>query len=165
MLNKWKKRLCNIEKGRNNFGFKKILFGNKVVFLFYFKFMSGTMFYLFKKKLKTLYFFKSNGGRMEIFCITSRGKHFIVFISIQLIKITSFLSNLRNFQVVPIEKNCFSEIYKWLKLNLTEKMRKDLSSPLAFAALLHLCNECDLELVQQPDLKDVQIKSINVKGG
>lgn len=58
----------------------------------------------------------------------------------------------------PVREQHFSDIYRILPQHLSDKMKKDLSCPLAFAALLHLCNEHDLELVGQPDLKDVFIR-------
>lgn len=52
----------------------------------------------------------------------------------------------------------FSEVYKWLPQHVTEDMRRDLGCAQAVAAVLHVCNEHNLELVGQPDLKDFLIK-------
>lgn len=56
------------------------------------------------------------------------------------------------------KRHQFSDIYNSLKIRLNEKMRSDLSCPLAFVALLHLCNEKNLKLIGQPDLADFTIE-------
>jgi len=54
----------------------------------------------------------------------------------------------------------FSHVYRLLKQphRLPPKMTENLSVPLAFLALLHLCNEQNLEIVQDTGLQDFTIK-------
>lgn len=56
----------------------------------------------------------------------------------------------------------FSEVYKEIPDKLPEKYRSELSCSLAFAALLHLANEHNLELKGQEDLNDIVINQIHV---
>lgn len=49
-------------------------------------------------------------------------------------------------------------IYKVLPSKLSEAMAENLSSPLAFVALLHLANEHSLRLESTPKLNDILIK-------
>ncbi|XP_030764520.1 condensin complex subunit 2 [Sitophilus oryzae] len=48
----------------------------------------------------------------------------------------------------------FSNMYKVLPQKVTESMRRELSCPLAFVALLHLCNEQNLFLRKGDDISD-----------
>lgn len=52
-------------------------------------------------------------------------------------------------------------MYKDLPEILGEKDKKELTCPLAFVALLHLCNEQNLDLKQLPGYKDFEIKGPN----
>ncbi|KAG5879708.1 hypothetical protein JTB14_008534 [Gonioctena quinquepunctata] len=61
----------------------------------------------------------------------------------------------RHGQVI---QTTFSELYKGLPKLLLEKECKELSCSLAFVALLHLCNEQNLELTQIYTYKDFHIK-------
>ncbi|KAK5641201.1 hypothetical protein RI129_009748 [Pyrocoelia pectoralis] len=56
----------------------------------------------------------------------------------------------------------FSSLYSSLPERLNDKMRQELSCPLAFVALLHLANEQNLEFQGQPDLADFSIKQRKV---
>ncbi|XP_023323672.1 condensin complex subunit 2 isoform X2 [Eurytemora carolleeae] len=58
-----------------------------------------------------------------------------------------------------VHETSFSHIYRLLKQprRLPPKMTENLSVPLAFLALLHLCNEQNLEIDQNPNLKDFTI--------
>ncbi|KAF5270534.1 hypothetical protein FQR65_LT05432 [Abscondita terminalis] len=62
--------------------------------------------------------------------------------------------NMYKKEVQPIK---FSSLYKYLPDRLTEKMREELSCPLAFVALLHLANEQNLLINGQPDLSDFAV--------
>ncbi|CAH0547136.1 unnamed protein product [Brassicogethes aeneus] len=61
-------------------------------------------------------------------------------------------------QDAKINTISFSNLYNELPCLLNEKMKKELSCPLAFVALLHLCNEQNLNLKQLPGYKDFVIK-------
>lgn len=52
----------------------------------------------------------------------------------------------------------FSEILKVIPDRINEKMREELSCPLAFFAVLHLANEHNLRLTSSSDLKDFRIE-------
>lgn len=60
--------------------------------------------------------------------------------------------------MVPIT---FSEMYKNLPEILNEKEKKELTCPLAFAALLHLANEQSLDLKLLSGVNDFKIKGPN----
>ncbi|KAG5867838.1 hypothetical protein JTB14_026623 [Gonioctena quinquepunctata] len=76
--------------------------------------------------------------------------------------------SLTNISLIPIEKSQerhaeviptnFSKLYKSLPQFLAEKESKELSCPLAFVALLHLCNEQNLQLTQ------ISSSDFNIKG-
>merc|ERR1712200_140670 len=59
-----------------------------------------------------------------------------------------------------VEETSFSDVFRMLKQphRLPPKMSENLSVPLALLGLLHLCNEQNLEIVQDPSLKDFLIK-------
>ncbi|KAJ8922646.1 hypothetical protein NQ315_007678 [Exocentrus adspersus] len=57
-------------------------------------------------------------------------------------------------KVIP---TTFSKMFKELPNLLPQKMQKELSCSLAFVALLHLCNEQNLKLIQHPGYKDFDI--------
>ncbi|CAH1113307.1 unnamed protein product [Psylliodes chrysocephalus] len=61
----------------------------------------------------------------------------------------------QNVQVIPQN---FSNLYKSLPELLGQKEKQEMSCPLAFVALLHLCNEQNLQLTQLPGYKDCLIK-------
>jgi len=63
-------------------------------------------------------------------------------------------------KVDKVEEMVFSELYKQLKMpsKLPPKQSEGLSVPLAFIALLHLCNERNLELLPSPKMDDFGIK-------
>jgi len=63
-------------------------------------------------------------------------------------------------KVEQVEDMQFSHLYKMLKMpsRLPPKMSEGLSVPLAFIALLHLCNEKSLELTPSPDMDNFGIK-------
>lgn len=52
------------------------------------------------------------------------------------------------------KKHTFSEVMQQLPFHLNESMRQELSTPLAFVALLHLANEHNLKLTQVSDLQN-----------
>jgi len=59
-----------------------------------------------------------------------------------------------------IEETSFSSLYKSLKQpsKLPKVMSDNLSVPLAFIALLHLCNEKTLELIPSEEMEDFDIR-------
>lgn len=59
-----------------------------------------------------------------------------------------------------VHKKTFSEIYKEVPSRITDKMQQELSCPLAFVALLHLCNEQNLQLTGRSDLRDFTIEQV-----
>lgn len=63
-------------------------------------------------------------------------------------------------KVEEVEEMVFSELFKQLKMpsKLPPKQSEGLSVPLAFIALLHLCNERNLELLPSPKMDDFGIK-------
>lgn len=63
-----------------------------------------------------------------------------------------------NMSEESAKKHKFSEIYKMLPRRLNEKMRDELSYPMAVIALLHLVNEHNLKLTAQKDLADFTIE-------
>jgi condensin complex subunit 2 len=54
----------------------------------------------------------------------------------------------------------FGHLYKKLHVSkqMPQQMAENLSVPLAFVALLHLCNENNLSLESRPDLTDFSIR-------
>jgi len=60
-----------------------------------------------------------------------------------------------------VTSTCFSEMYRALPQHLTERMKQELSCPIAFVALLHLCNEQNLKLQKGHDLTDFGISGPN----
>lgn len=62
----------------------------------------------------------------------------------------------RNGTIIP---QTFSEMFKHLPDLLAEKEKKELTCPLAFVALLHLCNEQNLHLTQIDGYRDFHIRS------
>ncbi|CAG9812522.1 unnamed protein product [Phaedon cochleariae] len=62
--------------------------------------------------------------------------------------------NIRS-KVIP---TTFSKMFMSIPDILQEKEKKELSCPLAFFALLHLCNEQNLHLTQMPCYKDFHIR-------
>lgn len=81
-----------------------------------------------------------------------------MFIQGDYFHILFFQSQQRSGVVIP---TTFSEMYKNLPDLLAEKEKRELTSHLAFVALLHLCNEQNLHLTQSPDYKDFGIKGPN----
>lgn len=69
-----------------------------------------------------------------------------------------FLQGQPDDSSVEVKPKMFSEVYKQLPNHMNDKMKSELSCSLAFAALLHLANEHNLELTGQSDLKDVHIE-------
>jgi hypothetical protein len=56
----------------------------------------------------------------------------------------------------------FSTLYQDLPQYISTDMKKELTSPLALVALLHLCNENNLELRQDQNYKDFTVlKAVN----
>ncbi|RZC40771.1 condensin complex subunit 2-like, partial [Asbolus verrucosus] len=63
-------------------------------------------------------------------------------------------SGQNNVNATIIKPVQFSQVYKDIPNYLSKDMRKELSCPLAFVALLHLCNENNLVLRQMPNCND-----------
>lgn len=61
----------------------------------------------------------------------------------------------------PLNNPCFSEILRDLPKILTKTMADNMSMPLAFYAILHLCNDKGLLLKPNEDLKDFEINFVN----
>lgn len=61
----------------------------------------------------------------------------------------------------PLISPCFSEILRDLPKILTKTMAENMSMPLAFYAILHLCNDKGLLLKSDEDLKDFEINFVN----
>ena len=84
--------------------------------------------------------------------------HFLFYIGIlfvfNTVKFPLFCLKDPSAQVTP---TLFSDMYRALPQNLTERMKQELSCPMAFVALLHLCNEQNLELIKGADLTDFGI--------
>ncbi|CAG2176904.1 unnamed protein product [Oppiella nova] len=52
----------------------------------------------------------------------------------------------------------FTNLYKTLPQKITPVMSQNLSAPIAFVTLLHLCNERNLKLVGTDDLSNFRIE-------
>ncbi|KAF2895912.1 hypothetical protein ILUMI_10266 [Ignelater luminosus] len=57
-----------------------------------------------------------------------------------------------------VHKKNFSDVYKEIPARISKKMQQELSCPLAFVALLNLCNEQNLKLIGQSNLQDFTIE-------
>lgn len=61
----------------------------------------------------------------------------------------------------PFDPSCFSEILRDLPKILSKTMAENMSTPLAYYAILHLCNEKGLSLTPNRDLTDFKINIEN----
>ncbi|XP_076259246.1 non-SMC condensin I complex subunit H [Rhynchophorus ferrugineus] len=69
------------------------------------------------------------------------------------------LTNRDSYDVsAKVIETSFSLMYKNLPERLNENMKKELSCPIAFVALLHLCNEQNLTLKKAADISDFGIR-------
>lgn len=61
----------------------------------------------------------------------------------------------------PLQRPCFSEILRDLPKTLNRIMAENMSMPLAFYAILHLCNDKGMILTQKDSLEDFEITFAN----
>jgi len=71
------------------------------------------------------------------------------------------IENVQPFLITedkPVKQDfTFSDLYKVLPNQISHNMAENLSVPIAFACLLHLANEHNLELRDSKDLRDISI--------